>query len=119
MLGKRPHHTFQSLADQHHFRAGTGQFFKPLHPVWLQIRLQLVLKVFITQQVEPVAAYASQDGMHDAGRKSSVCKIEKRPQGCPRRASTRSDRRSWSEIGAILYDPVRSRVTGKGLGLLS
>ena len=80
MPRQRTHHVIQPLAYQHHFRARILQRLEFLHSFFFQERLQLVLKFFFSQQIEPVPGDPTQYRVDDPRRRLAVQRIEERPQ---------------------------------------
>ena len=72
MLRQGTHHVLQALAYQDDLIARFDARLKQLHTINFQVRLQLVLEVFFTQQIEPVAADSTQHGVHHPGGKDAV-----------------------------------------------
>ena len=50
------------------------------HALLFQQRLQLVLKFFFAQRIQPVARNSAQHGMHNSSRRLAIARIKKRPQ---------------------------------------
>ena len=76
-LGQRTHHVIEPLTDEHDVGALGLQSFEARQTIGFQVRLQLVLEVFVTQQVEAVPAHTTQYGVHHPGGKNAV-RIQKR-----------------------------------------
>src|SRR4030095_9209018 len=70
----------QSLTYQHNVHTGSLQSLELGYPVWLQERLQLVLKVFISQQVQAVAAHAAQYTVDNASGEYTMSRVQEGPQ---------------------------------------
>ena len=70
----------QTLADQHHLSARIDQSSKFFHACSFQLRLQLVLEIFLAQQIEAVAADATQYGVNHSRREHPVRSVQKRTQ---------------------------------------
>ena len=70
----------QSLTHQHDPVASLDASFKQLHAINFQVGLQLVLEVFLAQQVQAVAADSAQHSVHAPGGKDTVGGIKKWPQ---------------------------------------
>ena len=80
MLRQRTHHLLESLADQNDISATFNQLLYLRYSTRLQAWLQLVLEIFLAQQVEAVAADAAQDGVHHARGKFAIGRVQKRAQ---------------------------------------
>ena len=80
MLRQRAHDVLQSLAYQNDFRSGFYQLLHLTHAALFQLRLQLVLKEFLTQQIQAIASHSAQDGMDCPGSKLAIRGIKKRSQ---------------------------------------
>ena len=70
----------ESLADQHDICARLHKFLDFLNPFLFQVRLQLILKELLPQQVETVTGHAPEHVMHYACCKFAVGSVKKRPQ---------------------------------------
>jgi len=74
------HHMIQGLTDEDDAAALRLQFAQVGHTVGLEMRFQFVLKIFIAQQVEPVAAQAAKYAIDDASRERAVSGIQNRAE---------------------------------------
>src|SRR5215472_2626065 len=79
VLRQWTHQVIESLADQYDFGAGLYQFLYRLNSFRLQARLQFVLEILFTQQVEAVSGYATQHGVDNPGGELPIHRVKNRP----------------------------------------
>jgi hypothetical protein len=78
VLRQRAHHMLQTLADEHHLPVlrhplpQTGYAFRP------ELSFQNILKIFLAEQVQPVAAHAAQQSVQNPRRQHAVGGIKRR-----------------------------------------
>ena len=94
VLGQRAHHVLERLADQNHVGAGFHKLLHCPNTFWLQARLELVLEIFFSQQVQTIPGYAAQDCVHDAGGKLAVGGIKNGRSTAIRKMRPRRRKRS-------------------------
>ena len=83
VLRQRTHQVFHRLANQDNVGADADQFLSLLHASAFRSRFELVLEVFVTQQVESDPGYAAQNRMYYAGGEFAVRGVEKGAQTGP------------------------------------
>ena len=79
VFSQRPHDVVEPLADQNDPLAATHRLLQFRDAVRLQPRLEYVFEIFLAEQLQPVAADASQHGMQQPRSAHSVGRIEHRP----------------------------------------
>ena len=80
VLRQRAHDVVQALADQNHLAVLVHPFAQLGHTLRPQLRLEDVLEILFPQQVQPVAANASQQGVQNPGGQNAVARIERGPK---------------------------------------
>src|ERR1700722_4340281 len=78
MIGERSHDVVESLAYENNVRTGCDDFFESSNPGVFQSWLEEILKEFLAEEVEPIAAYAAQDRVEKACGEHAIGGVEKR-----------------------------------------